>query len=678
MVYKEKFKDLENFETDAYLRNLAKLNRELRELEQRSAKGQLELESRIEGVNKRYNLVLPASYMDAINKKVSGINFLAAKQNIDEKLGGEFDYNDFQTDIDQVMLDFKADKDMYYLNLKETDVYVPERPSKADREYFEKIQGEPSILDVLKQKIKDLREKVEPKQQGVEGLAQENIGGGNKGRIVPQPKPLHPALSQGGPLQKPPTSNQKPSGGAITVLARPAKSSNLYSKPEHLRRIQSQPMPCPVDVRFRKLNPDPNDYMTFFENPDPMDVAQIEKRRNQPYAEQLRQEYDATKNLEEDPYNYNQGTRRAGPPQYNTGRLPPTSDEPTTRPPGGMRKQAEPQMVEPGNQYSGLNTQELVDRPIRKPSSASESKRGDPEYPEFDQQVSHHKTVHFDDMLGKQPRDTITVDEGGRHLIDEDVLKERIKTNMGSIKDFFRKDASYKPFEGMNYSDEYPAVNKAQQQNIDSMRSNAVQINQSQVPYQKNEEMVKQITDNFANLLNDIMAGVRANQAATPHQVIPPSNIAGGRLQSFHSPRVPESGDIRGEGQGIPHESQRDRQQPAALNLQSYYDTLNNFYSSRQSLHETGQNYGLTKPQQSIRRRQADLDEYLNHLDSGRQSEQNRPHMHGNSQSDGEVGTGSEISHPKGPEMQQVTEEEDYGQKSEGELSDIGNKIFFD
>lgn len=678
MVYKEKFKDLENFETDAYMRNLAKLNRELRELEQRSAKGQTELESRIEGVNKRYNLVLPASYMDAINKKVSGINFLASKQNIDEKLGGEFDYNDFQADIDQIMLDCKADKDMYHLDLRQTDIYVPEKPSKADREYFERIQGEPGILEILKKKIKDLRDRVEPKQQRVEGLRE--TYGQPPTQVMPQAKPAHLNSNQGGLQSKKGSANQRPSSGVITVLARPAKSSNLYSKPDHLRRIQSKPLPCAVDLKFRKLNPDPSDYNTFFENPDPMDVAQIEKRRNQPYAEQLRDEHEATKDIDQG--NYNQGTRRVDQPQYNTGRLPPTSDDPTARPPGGMRKKTEPLVVDPSQRYSGMDTQELVDRPVRKPSSASESRRGDPEYPEYEQDTPGTRTVNFEDMLGKQQRDTINVNDDGQKMIDEEVLKDRIRSNMGSMKEFFRKDACYKPFEGKNYSDEYSSAQPGKQQNMDSVRSQARLMDPSQQqPYPRNDEMVKQITDNFAHLLNDIMSGVRANHISQNSNYVP-SNIAGAQNHTFLSPRIPDSGDINNTEQTPSNELNRNHQEPQPMNLQGYYQTLNNFYNTRQSQQETGLNPALPMPQKSISRRPADLDAYLNHLDSGRQSQEEDARLASqlrqaeSSESDGEI-PGGRYSGMQTRQRQADIDVENR-EKSEGELSDIGNRIFFD
>ena len=156
-TYKQKFKDLETFESESYLKNLNKMNRELRDLEQRSAKGQQELESRIDAVNRRYNLVLPATYIDAIQKNIKNIDLLKAKESIDERLGGEFDYNEFQADIDKIIYEVKKDKDQYMLDMKQFDVYVPEKPSKADRDYFEQIQNAPSILDTLKQRINAIK-----------------------------------------------------------------------------------------------------------------------------------------------------------------------------------------------------------------------------------------------------------------------------------------------------------------------------------------------------------------------------------------------------------------------------------------------------------------------------------------------------------------------------------------
>jgi len=295
-TYKQKFKDLETFESESYLKNLNKMNRELRDLEQRSAKGQQELESRIEAVNRRYNLVLPATYIDAIQKNIKNIDLLKVKESIDERLGGEFDYNEFQADIDKIIYEVKKDKDQYMLDMKQFDVYVPEKPSKADRDYFEQIQNAPSILDTLKQRINAIKIQAgaEPSVIPV-STAQQPAGRGShavRTTLLPaaQPSKLSTTAITSAPTQAPQPS---------TILTKP-KKSNMFNKPEHLRRIHSKPMPCAVDLRFRKLQPDSGDYNTFFDDPDPRDAADVERRQNEPYADQLGKEYAAQKQREED------------------------------------------------------------------------------------------------------------------------------------------------------------------------------------------------------------------------------------------------------------------------------------------------------------------------------------------------------------------------------------------
>lgn len=682
-LYKDKFKDLENFATDSYMRNLAKLNKELRDLEQRAAKGQQELESRIEGVNRRYNLVLPASYMDALNKKLGGINFLASKQDIDERLGGEFDYNEFQADLDKIALDFKSDKDMYYLNLRETEVNIPDKPSKADREYFEKIQNEPSILDVLKKKIKDLKFKLEPAASAQE---EESKGQQLQAGVKPQVKPLHPSQPEVRPSNLTFQKQQQPAMAA--TIFKPPKTSNLYSKPEHLRKIQTTPLPCPVDLRFRKLNPDANDFETYFDEPNPIDIAQINRRVKEPYDEQLRKEFEATRDFDRKPLpRIDQTQRKEG---LQNDLQPPTSEDPTARyRQANLHPQPDSRM-EPSQTYSGLNTQELVDRPVRKPSSHSDSRKDEIEFAEADE---GKKKVYIEDMLGRQPRDTMTFDDFGTRHLDEDLLKDRIRANLGSMKNYFRTDASFRPFEGLQYSDDQPLNRLPQNQanqgkDTDRSKIGLPESAGGEHPsrLQNNEEIVKQITDNFACLLNDIMAGIKAN-----HPVPQPSNLQGlysplpqgqpllAPTSRYDLPEKPMQHSIQGAG------SDRQASQKGPLNLDGYYQTLNSFYNGRSSHHRepspqpqlTAGGTPLLGP------KMPDLQSYVNHLESSRPTEEARPagrvkdRQSEMSLSEGEIGLEG-FKHAGREHREEKSEDEGRRDKSEGELSDIGHRIFFD
>lgn len=657
-VYKEKFKDLENFETDAYMRTLAKLNKELRELEQRSAKGQAELETRIEGVNKKYNLVLPATYMDAINKKISGINFLSAKQSIDEKLGGEFDYNEFQADIDKVMTDFKADKDMYHLNIRETEVYLPEKPSREDREFFEKIQNEPSILEVLKKKIKDLKSKIEgPSQMAVyERQSYEGTVQPRYNPLSPYPKPA-PPTSQMRPTITVERSVQQPT----TILSKAQKVSNLYSKPDHLRRIQTKPLPCAVDLKFRKLNPDAEDYQTYFDDPNPMDVAEFEKRRNEPYADQLRKEYEANRPMQD----RRQPETQRKPHRDSPYSMPPETDEPTKRPPQKLQNER-PFHEQPGF-ASGLNTQELVEKPIRKPSSSSESRAADQDYyPGSGDFASKHLII--DDLLTKRPRENIIIDDQGQKMIDEDVLKERIGANMNSIKDFFKKGAEFRPFEGMELSNEFP--DRARQMSRVQKDTFASQNDQIDNIQGKANVMVKQITDNIATLLNDIVSGIKAQNVApagnqsnffttSKNEILPPRESL--RIPTDRQHSIAQDGHS-----GQFH--QDDSSKPVRLNLDNYYQTLSNYYSNRGN-QVSAPTYSLPLNQAIPVRPSQQLATYMNHLDSNRQTSQ-KCQDHAWSASEGEVAPNTAAGPLQSPRIDR--------DRSEGELSDLSQRIFFE
>jgi hypothetical protein len=127
-------------------------------LEERAVKGQGELEKRIEGINKKYDLMLPASYVDMIEKNLVKINYVQTKRNIKDKLGGELDFKDLQLEIDEIMEELRQEKQDFESSLLESDIVVPELGDNYAEDYIKSIRDAPSILDDFKIRIKQFKE----------------------------------------------------------------------------------------------------------------------------------------------------------------------------------------------------------------------------------------------------------------------------------------------------------------------------------------------------------------------------------------------------------------------------------------------------------------------------------------------------------------------------------------
>lgn len=78
----EKLEMFSDFDVEICIKNIQRLKSTLIDLEDRSSRGQTELENKINAVNKRYNLMLPSTYIDLINKNVLKIDLLKSKNDV--------------------------------------------------------------------------------------------------------------------------------------------------------------------------------------------------------------------------------------------------------------------------------------------------------------------------------------------------------------------------------------------------------------------------------------------------------------------------------------------------------------------------------------------------------------------------------------------------------------------
>ena len=468
---------------------------------------------------------------------------------------------------------------------------------------------QPSILESLKQRIKALKQTADP----APAVSQPSAQAPGKGRDSSLPKGPAPQPLPISSVVKPqtPSAQQRAPQAQSLLPGGPKKVVNKYTKPDYLRRIDSKPMPCPLDVRFRKLQPDPNDYATVFDDPDPRDAADVKRRQEIPYHQQLRDEWAAAKGADA-------GAGGGVPPRPpQTARKdvsfgedmgagkggPRGTSDPTVR--RGQRGQdnedfsidvdgrgdrvnpapAEQQKLTP----TGLDTQELIKKDVLRISNPSHDSAVVP------------KTM--DDFYTSAPKfkDTFTVDDnlGENPPIDEEMLKDRIRHNLDSMKQFFKtKSDESMPFRNYSPSREEDELSKRFPTRPEFQGSFKEMGQPSEEADRQTKQLAQQVSANIASFLNDIVANTRLIpvQPEIPKNWVPLEPL----------PSKPED----------PAKKSSISLKPQSA-LEQHYGTLNNMSQSRNmrvphllEVHEPNP-ASVVNPK---------LGDYLKQLDSNRQS----------------------------------------------------------
>ena len=485
--YKRKFKDIENFEAANYLGNLQRMNNEMSKLEARSKEGQAELERRIEMVNKKYNLMLPATYIDLIEKNIMKIDYVKTSQKIARKLGGEVDYKQFKLDVEEIVFEFKQAVDDFELKKKETALVVPKLDENHALEYINSIEKAPSVLTDIKNRIAKMKR----------GFAQAGL--------MPDLEGLHAQHHQANqPISAPSDANQVKNqlywnrhsqgpgwGGQSANQAEtvrkpkkpmPNKRNRLnYIKPDYLNDLRTQPIPCQPVVKYKKLQPEADDYNTMFERPPPHDYAEVNRQQNL-------SSYDA--------YLMERGQQD---PRYNTGSSggPGSSqqrgEQPTRRYMVGFRHKHDMmcQTVKDhgvgteeqagtvgmatddflrtfGNQESRGTNNESRARNLNSRSGGGPGGTASPLDDLFNVIDDYNAsaggvtssgkggsqgkkmTIYSNDLDGETRRMMVSkgLSEDQRDPKYRQAIEDGLKSNMGSIRDFFKKKQTKKPFQG--------------------------------------------------------------------------------------------------------------------------------------------------------------------------------------------------------------------------------------
>jgi len=323
-----------------------------------------------------------------------------------------------------------------------------------------------------------------------------------------------------------------------------------------------------------------------------------------------------------------------------------------------------------------------MDRNIRKPSAGNDS-YDDKEYPNINMDGTLGDPKQLNDFYPRDQRDTMTVDDDGRKLIDEELLKDRIKNNMGSIKDFFKQKAGGKPFEGFYDADENRPKVMDRQPPTQDQGSRPGTSHFGYIPDDQlkqntmysNDEMVKRISDNFANMLNDIVTNTRAAQAA---KEATPSGQSRFGAQPAHPGFNTQPSNLHDTKQSQNPSAIAGKSQAKSSVNDPRFQTLDDFYSKQDSVRAARQSspppmlypsHPLPKDLQTLH-----LDKYLAQLSSLPSPVPGLRESNTSGLSEGEVRRG--FQGYEGGDG--VAEEGDGQDKSEGEVSEISNKIFFE
>lgn len=460
-------------------------------------------------------------------------------KDLEDRLGGEFDYISFGTEVEDIMTDYQQEKDKFILELKENDIYIPEKPTKEDRQYFEQIQSTPSILDQLKGKVTSLRQRITPALEGRDTRTQE---------IPANNAPLPAAVSDRPvPTAKRDVPNEK------SLFSKPKTTS---IKPDYLRAIQTNPLPCKINLAFKKLQPGTNDYDTYFEKPDQKDAEEVNQRAKEAYGDVLIKEYLAQNDNKQE---------KSQPRQDHL--LPPTvrrAHEFVQAPDNDSTKRDD-RFKSPLIPFTGNNTQELINNRVgRRYSSENPSEMKGNDSISKDQPSFHEDFFKLPDSEGKDPKEEIVIDENGRRQPNEDLLKNRIEENMSSIKEFFRSKGNARPL--MGFKDESAVPERLEEK--PELRKERKEINPVEA-----DELAKQISQNILQVLNGALAQAR------------PQPFSDTKPLDFSKPAEPFKTT---EPAPLPQPLVKEAPQPPKKtdgpkhNLDEYYQTLESFFNKKQ------------------------------------------------------------------------------------------------
>ncbi|KAL4496144.1 hypothetical protein ABPG72_012881 [Tetrahymena utriculariae] len=241
------FANMTNFNIDLYTKTINNLKNQILELQRDAQKAEIELEERHEKLNrlpKQKEILIPIQ--ENIQAQVENIDFVSSRQIVNNKLGGELDYELYNESLNELQSDFEALWREYQQELSIHSVHIP-KISLTQQEINELSYKMPSVLDDIKLKLgldpskpmknPNLRIKQREQQQNYIEMARQD----------PDP---------------------------ITNYAK-----NQTLKPKNLETLKSEPVPCPREVKYEKLEQSQKmQYDTLFANKQQQQQQQIQQQ----------------------------------------------------------------------------------------------------------------------------------------------------------------------------------------------------------------------------------------------------------------------------------------------------------------------------------------------------------------------------------------------------------------
>ena len=70
------------------------------------------------------------------------------------------DYDDFKLEVDDIFEELRQEKDDFDLKKRQNAIVFPIKPEPIDKKFIDSMASCPSVIDELKEKIKNLKSKV--------------------------------------------------------------------------------------------------------------------------------------------------------------------------------------------------------------------------------------------------------------------------------------------------------------------------------------------------------------------------------------------------------------------------------------------------------------------------------------------------------------------------------------
>ncbi|KRX06760.1 hypothetical protein PPERSA_09162 [Pseudocohnilembus persalinus] len=237
---------MQNFNIDIYAQTINNLKKQINELQSDAEKAEKELSAKLQKVAqgpKEQDILEP--YIKKLENNIKNIDLTVKQKNILKKLGGEFDYELFNDQVEDIVSDFKNVVKEYELEASQFDVEVPVfNITEKDKQMLN--YKAPSILDEIKERLGMNMRQYEKymKEKEKQRLQQYNVsnGGANFAKNIRNQKSEE--------FQEFSQETQ----GYQQLYQKQQDVRNNKNMPKTLLGVQSQPQEPAKEIKFQKTN----------------------------------------------------------------------------------------------------------------------------------------------------------------------------------------------------------------------------------------------------------------------------------------------------------------------------------------------------------------------------------------------------------------------------------------